>query len=58
MVPQVGAVLPHSRDITYAVFCQGPYDEGIRYRDFMAWDVPWYSAQASLDALLVGRQSA
>jgi predicted dithiol-disulfide oxidoreductase (DUF899 family) len=46
----------HSRDITYAVFCQGPYDESIRYRDFMGWDMLWYSAQASLDALLVGRQ--
>ena len=46
----------HSRDITYAVFCQGPYDESIRYRDFMGWDVPWYSAHASLDTLLVGRQ--
>ena len=46
----------HSRDITFAVFCQGPYDESIRYRDFMGWDVPWYSAQASLDALLVGRK--
>src|SRR5207248_5873037 len=29
----------------------------IRYRDFMGWDMPWYSAHASLDALLVGRQS-
>jgi predicted dithiol-disulfide oxidoreductase (DUF899 family) len=47
----------HSRDITYAVLCQGPYDESARYRDFMGWDMPWYSAQASLDALLVGRQS-
>jgi predicted dithiol-disulfide oxidoreductase (DUF899 family) len=46
----------HSRDITYAVFCQGPYDESIRYRDFMGWEMPWYSAQASLDDLLVGRQ--
>jgi predicted dithiol-disulfide oxidoreductase (DUF899 family) len=45
----------HSRDITYAVFCQGPYDESIRYRDFMGWDMPWYSAQDSLDTLLVGR---
>ena len=35
----------HSRDITYAVFCQGPYDESARYRDFMGWDMPWYSAQ-------------
>ena len=34
----------HSRDITYAVFCQGPYEESIRYRDFMGWDMPWYSA--------------
>ena len=46
----------HSRDITYAVFCQGPYDESVRYRDFMGWDMPWYSAQDSLDALLAGRQ--
>jgi predicted dithiol-disulfide oxidoreductase (DUF899 family) len=45
----------HSRDITYAVFCQGPYDESKRYYDFMGWEVPWYSAQGSLDALLVGR---
>src|SRR5258705_3125597 len=46
----------HSRDITYAVFCQGPYDESSRYRDFMGWDMPWYSAQDSLDTLLGGRQ--
>jgi predicted dithiol-disulfide oxidoreductase (DUF899 family) len=42
----------HSRDITYAVFCQGPYDASARYRDFMGWDVPWYSARESLDTLL------
>ena len=46
----------HSRDIAYAVFCQGPYGESSRYRHFMGWDVPWYSAEASLDALLTGRQ--
>ena len=46
----------HSRDITYAVLCQGPYDESIRYKEFMGWDMPWYSAQPSVDALLVGRQ--
>jgi predicted dithiol-disulfide oxidoreductase (DUF899 family) len=46
----------HSRDITYAVFCQGPYGESVRYRDFMGWDVPWYSALASRGALLTGRQ--
>jgi predicted dithiol-disulfide oxidoreductase (DUF899 family) len=44
------------RDITYAVFCQGPYDESIPYHDFMGWDMPWYSAHASLDALFVGCQ--
>jgi predicted dithiol-disulfide oxidoreductase (DUF899 family) len=47
----------HARDITYAVFCQGPYDESIRYHDFMGWSMPWYSAAPdSLGALLVGRQ--
>ena len=28
----------HSRDITFAVFCQGPYGESARYREFMGWD--------------------
>jgi hypothetical protein len=37
----------HSRDITYAVFCQGPYDESIRYRDFMGWDLTVYGRQES-----------
>jgi predicted dithiol-disulfide oxidoreductase (DUF899 family) len=46
----------HSRDITFAVFCQGPYDESARYRDFMCWDLPWYSARDSVGALLAGRQ--
>ncbi|MGW7079836.1 DUF899 family protein [Streptomyces sp. NPDC054866] len=58
----------HSRDITYAVFSQGrnvtfgpadpqvSYEESLRYRDFMGWTMPWYSAQPSLDALLVGRE--
>jgi predicted dithiol-disulfide oxidoreductase (DUF899 family) len=45
----------HSRDITYAVFCQGPFDVSSRYRDFMGWEIPWYSAQTSLDALLAGK---
>jgi predicted dithiol-disulfide oxidoreductase (DUF899 family) len=47
----------HSRDITYAVLCQGPYEESSRYREFMGWEMPWYSAEASLDALLDGRRS-
>jgi predicted dithiol-disulfide oxidoreductase (DUF899 family) len=45
----------HARDITYATFCQGPYEESVRYRDFMGWDVPWYSAAESIDALMAGR---
>jgi predicted dithiol-disulfide oxidoreductase (DUF899 family) len=44
-----------SREITYAVLCQGPYEESARYRDFMGWTMPWYSALPSLDTLLVGR---
>ena len=46
----------HSRDVTYATFCQGPYEESARYRAFMGWEMPWYSAQDSLDTLLVGRR--
>jgi predicted dithiol-disulfide oxidoreductase (DUF899 family) len=47
----------HSRDVTYAVFCQGPYEESVRYRDFMDWEMPWYSALESRDKLLVGRRA-
>jgi predicted dithiol-disulfide oxidoreductase (DUF899 family) len=47
----------HARDVTYATFCQGPYEESARYRDFMGWEMPWYSApRGSLDTLLVGRR--
>jgi predicted dithiol-disulfide oxidoreductase (DUF899 family) len=43
----------HSRDVTYATFCEGPYEESIRYRDFMGWDVPWYSVpQDTVDQLV------
>lgn len=46
----------HSRGATFAVFCKGPYEESARYRDFMGWETPWYSAQGGdLDALLTGR---
>jgi predicted dithiol-disulfide oxidoreductase (DUF899 family) len=47
----------HSRDVAYATFCQGPYEESARYRAFMGWDTPWYSApRDSLETLLVGRR--
>jgi predicted dithiol-disulfide oxidoreductase (DUF899 family) len=49
--------LIHSRDTTYATFCQGSYEESIRYRDFMGWKMPWYSVpEASLKTLLDGRR--
>ena len=48
----------HSRDVTYATLCQGPYEESARYRTFMGWDMPWYAAgKEALDALLVGRRA-
>jgi predicted dithiol-disulfide oxidoreductase (DUF899 family) len=46
----------HRRDVTFAVFCQGPYEESSRYRDFMGWEIPWYSAEQSLETLLSGRR--
>lgn len=45
----------HSRSVTYATFCYGPYEESLRYRDFMGWDAPWYSVQNSAEPLLAGR---
>jgi predicted dithiol-disulfide oxidoreductase (DUF899 family) len=47
----------HARDITYATFCQGPYEESARYRKFMGWEMPWYSPpQESLRMLLGERK--
>jgi predicted dithiol-disulfide oxidoreductase (DUF899 family) len=47
----------HSRDVTYATLCQGPFAESLRYRDFMGWEQPWYSAPGeSLKQLLTGRR--
>jgi predicted dithiol-disulfide oxidoreductase (DUF899 family) len=37
-------------------FCQGPYEESARYRDFMGWEMPWYSALGSVETLLIGRR--
>jgi predicted dithiol-disulfide oxidoreductase (DUF899 family) len=47
----------HEHDVTYATLCQGPYEESVRYRDFMGWTMPWYSApRESLETLLIGRR--
>ena len=45
----------HQHDVTYATFCQGTYEESVRYRDFMGWEMPWYSARDAADTLLAGR---
>ncbi|GAA1395315.1 DUF899 family protein [Pseudonocardia kongjuensis] len=45
----------HSRDVTYATFCKGPYPESIRYRDFLGLDMPWYSVERTAPQLLEGR---
>ncbi len=46
----------HSRDVSYATFCQGPYEESSRYREFMDWPVPWYAVPPdSEDELIAGR---
>jgi predicted dithiol-disulfide oxidoreductase (DUF899 family) len=45
----------HSRDVTYAAFCEGPYAESARYHDFMGWEMPWYSAKDSQEVLIAGR---
>ena len=44
-----------SRDATYATLCKGPYEESVRYRDFMGLDMPWYSLEKTAAQLLEGR---
>lgn len=46
----------HSRGVTYATFCEGPYAVSSRYRDFMGWTMPWYSVpDESTGRLIAGR---
>ncbi len=46
----------HSRDVTFAVFCEGPFEQSNRYREFMGWEMPWYAVPAeSVDRLVAGR---
>jgi predicted dithiol-disulfide oxidoreductase (DUF899 family) len=46
----------NSRDVSYATFCEGPYEESSRYRDFMGWTMPWYSVpRDSVEPLITGR---
>jgi predicted dithiol-disulfide oxidoreductase (DUF899 family) len=33
----------HARGVTFAVWCQGPYEEFAPYREFMGYELPWYS---------------
>jgi predicted dithiol-disulfide oxidoreductase (DUF899 family) len=42
-----------SRDVSYATFCQGPYEESSRYRDFMGWTIPWYAVPPESEDRLV-----
>src|SRR3954470_13015619 len=35
------------RDVNYAVFSSGPWNELVAYRDFMGWTAPWYSTADS-----------
>jgi hypothetical protein len=30
----------HSRDVTFAMFCEGPFEESNRYRAFVGWEMP------------------
>jgi predicted dithiol-disulfide oxidoreductase (DUF899 family) len=47
----------HSRDVSYATFCEGPYEASSRYRDFMGWTVPWFSVPPdAVDRLVAGRE--
>jgi predicted dithiol-disulfide oxidoreductase (DUF899 family) len=46
----------HSRDVTFAVFCEGPFAESNRYREFMGWEMPWYEVpEESRDRIIAGR---
>ncbi|WP_125775999.1 DUF899 family protein [Antribacter gilvus] len=40
--------------ISFAVFCEGPWDEAAQLRDFMGYTLPWYSVAGVDDPALAG----
>jgi predicted dithiol-disulfide oxidoreductase (DUF899 family) len=43
------SVYLNEKDITYAVFCDGPWQEVAPFREFMGYTAPWYSTHGSPD---------
>lgn len=39
----------HARGVSFAVFCEGPWDEVAPFRDFMGYQLPWYSVPGVAD---------
>ncbi|MFE5338153.1 DUF899 family protein [Isoptericola sp. NPDC056573] len=44
----------HHRGVTFAVFCEGPWDEVAPFVEFMGYRVPWYSMQGVTDEAVGG----
>ncbi|MEJ2886972.1 DUF899 family protein [Actinomycetospora aeridis] len=42
----------HARGVTYATIAQGPYEDSVRYRDFLGLGAPWYAIDASAQEAL------
>lgn len=44
----------HARGVSFAVFCEGPWEEVRPFRDFMGYPVPWYSIEGVDDPAVAG----
>jgi predicted dithiol-disulfide oxidoreductase (DUF899 family) len=42
----------HARGVSFAVWCEGPYEEFAPFREFMGYTHPWYSMEGVTDASL------
>ncbi len=42
----------HARDVSFVVWCEGPYEEFKPYWEFMGYSHPWYSTDGVSDATL------
>lgn len=44
----------HARGVSFAVFCEGPWDEVVPFREFMGYTLPWYSVDGVEDPAVAG----
>ncbi|SFR93635.1 Predicted dithiol-disulfide oxidoreductase, DUF899 family [Microbacterium sp. cf046] len=48
-IAQAAPLYLAERDVTFAVLCEGAWEDIAEYREFLGWNMPWYSTRSVQD---------